>query len=34
VANEEFPLSAEGVLVELVQAPDTVIHAYQVLADA
>jgi lactoylglutathione lyase len=34
VANEEFPLSAEGVLVELVQAPETVIAAYKVLAEA
>jgi len=34
VANEEYPLSAEGVLVELVQAPDTVIAAYKVLAEA
>ena len=34
VANEEFPLSAEGVLVELVQAPETVIGAYKVLAEA
>jgi lactoylglutathione lyase len=33
VANEEFALSAEGVLVELVQAPETVIAAYKVLAD-
>ena len=30
--NEEFPLSGEGVLVELVQAPQTVISAYQILA--
>lgn len=34
VANEEFPLSAEGVLVELVQAPKGVITAYKVLAEA
>ena len=34
VANEEFPLSAEGVLVELVQAPEAVIAAYKVLAEA
>lgn len=27
--NEEFPLSGEGVLVELVQAPDTVIKAFE-----
>ncbi|MDX9790996.1 MAG: VOC family protein, partial [Candidatus Kapabacteria bacterium] len=26
-ANEEFPLSSQGVLVELVQAPDEVIKA-------
>jgi lactoylglutathione lyase len=32
--NEEFPLSAQGVLVELVQAPDSVINAYKVLAEA
>lgn len=32
--NDEFPLSAEGVLVELVQAPQSVIDAYQVLAEA
>ena len=32
--NEEFPLSAEGVLVELVQAPQSVIDAYRVLAEA
>ena len=32
--NDEFPLSAEGVLVELVQAPDRVIEAYKVLAGA
>ena len=34
VASEEFPLSAEGVLVELVQAPQAVIEAYKVLAEA
>jgi len=34
VANDEFPLSAEGVLVELVQAPQAVIEAYKVLAEA
>ena len=33
-ANKEFPLSAEGVLVELVQAPQSVIDAYRVLAEA
>ena len=32
--NDEFPLSAEGVLVELVQAPQSVIDAYRVLAEA
>ena len=32
--NDEFPLSAEGVLVELVQAPDRVIEAYKMLAGA
>ena len=32
--NEEFPLSSQGVLVELVQAPDDVINAYTVLAEA
>ncbi len=32
--NDEFPLSAEGVLVELVQAPQKVIDAYRVLAEA
>ena len=31
-ANDEFPLSAEGVLVELVQAPERVIAAYGVIA--
>ena len=30
----EFPLSAEGVLVELVQAPKRVINAYKTIADA
>jgi lactoylglutathione lyase len=30
--NEQFPLSAQGVLVELVQAPERVIEAYSVLA--
>ncbi len=34
VGNDEFPLSAEGVLVELVQAPQSVIDAYKVLAEA
>jgi len=32
--NEEFPLSAEGVLVELVQAPPRVIEAYRIIAEA
>lgn len=32
--NEDFPLSSEGVLVELVQAPDSVINAYKILAEA
>ena len=32
--NGEFPLSSQGVLVELVQAPDSVINAYKVLAEA
>ena len=32
--NEAFPLSSEGVLVELVQAPDSVINAYKALAEA
>ena len=32
--NEAFPLSSEGVLVELVQAPDSVINAYKILAEA
>jgi lactoylglutathione lyase len=32
--NEEFPLSSQGVLVELVQAPDNVINAYKLLAEA
>ena len=30
--NDDFPLSAEGVLVELVQAPEPVLKAYRVLA--
>ncbi|MCT2531145.1 VOC family protein [SAR92 clade bacterium H921] len=32
--NEQFPLSSQGVLVELVQAPHNVINAYKVLAEA
>lgn len=31
-ANDAFPLSGEGVLIELVQAPPDVIQAYAVLA--
>ena len=31
-SNEQFPLCAEGVLVELVQAPPEVIAAYQLIA--
>ena len=31
--NEEFPLSGEGVLIELVQAPTEVIKAFSALAD-
>ncbi len=32
--NDEFPLSSQGVLVELVQAPDQVISAYAALEAA
>lgn len=32
--NEEFPIGSEGVLVELVQAPQAVIDAYATLAKA
>lgn len=32
--NEEFPLSSEGILLELVQAPQEVIDAYATLAAA
>ena len=32
--NDEFPLSSEGVLVELVQAPESVINAYKVISEA
>ena len=32
--NEEFPVGSEGVLVELVQAPQAVIDAYATLAKA
>ena len=31
--NDEFPLSGEGVLIELVQAPTEVIKAFSVLAE-
>jgi lactoylglutathione lyase len=33
-ANEEFPLSGEGVLIELVQAPAEVVQAFTALAAA
>lgn len=33
-ANEEFPICAEGVLVELVQAPDEVTKAFKAMANA
>lgn len=32
--NEEFPIGSEGVLVELVQAPDEVVQAFATLAAA
>lgn len=32
--NEKFPLSSEGVLLELVQAPQDVIDAYAIIANA
>ena len=32
--NEEFPIGSEGVLVELVQAPDDVIDAFATIANA
>ena len=32
--NEEFPIGSEGVLVELVQAPQEVIDAFETLANA
>ena len=32
--NEEFPLSSEGILLELVQAPLDVIDAYKTIANA
>jgi lactoylglutathione lyase len=33
-ANEQFPISGEGVLIELVQAPPAVIAAFETLASA
>jgi lactoylglutathione lyase len=33
-ANEEFPICGEGVLVELVQAPDEVTKAFKAMANA
>lgn len=33
-ANDEFPIGSEGVLVELVQAPDEVIKAFATIAEA
>ena len=32
--NDEFPIGSEGVLVELVQAPDEVIQAFETIASA
>jgi lactoylglutathione lyase len=32
--NEEFPISGEGVLIELVQAPPEVVSAFAALAAA
>jgi lactoylglutathione lyase len=32
--NEEFPMSGEGVLIELVQAPEEVILAFSRVLDA
>lgn len=32
--NEEFPLSSEGILLELVQAPQNVIDAFETIANA
>jgi len=32
--NDEFPIGSEGVLVELVQAPDEVRQAYETIAKA
>lgn len=31
-ANDEFPIAGEGVLIELVQAPPGVVHAFEALA--
>jgi lactoylglutathione lyase len=31
-ANDEFPISGEGVLIELVQAPQAVVQAFEALA--
>ena len=31
-ANDEFPIAGEGVLIELVQAPDEVVKAFSALA--
>ena len=32
--SEDFPIGSEGVLVELVQAPEDVIAAFKTIADA
>jgi lactoylglutathione lyase len=32
--NEDFPISGEGVLIELVQAPQSVVAAFAALAQA
>ena len=32
--NEEFPIGGEGVLIELVQAPPEVVHAFAALAQS
>ena len=32
--NDEFPIGSEGVLVELVQAPENVIQAFKTIAEA
>jgi lactoylglutathione lyase len=31
-ANDEFPIAGEGVLIELVQAPQAVVQAFAALA--